>query len=526
MRFSARILVCLAVFGAALTSAQTLPTFKHIVIIVQENRTPDNLFGSGPMTIGCGTSDPFEPGVDIHDGGLSDGVIICNQPLHLKMGFDLDHTYKTGWLGMWDNGLMDGACHNPIYNPDNVQVPACPEYSYVDRPDVQPYFDIATNYGFANYFFQTNEGPSFPAHQFLLSGTSAPVPPGTDTYLNFAAENRNSYSLGCPDTAEYDEPPLVDPTGSLLLQDPPPECYEHQTLADLLDTSNISWRWYTPRPGFIWTAVNSIQHLCWNQPYPPSGTPCNTNDWLNKVIWPGKNNAPLAPGIPFLTDIDTCKLQAVSWVMPDQAWSDHPKQDKGGGPSYVANLVNEIGQSTCKDSNGQTYWQDTAIFITWDDWGGFYDHVPPPAVYRSTDPHTCDPRIFPNGWGCGYVYGFRVPLLVVSAYTPARYVSGNTVTQGGEQFPYIHDFGSILAFTEHNFGLGQIAPPNYSYADTNALDNQRGNVPLSDFFPIPANSSRSFVPITPATGFDKNYFQNYYTNTGTQPQGPDGDDAD
>jgi hypothetical protein len=218
----------------------------------------------------------------------------------------------------------------------------------------------------------------------------------------------------------------------------------------------------------------------------------------------------------------------VSWVIPDQAWSDHPKQDKGGGPSYVANLVNAIGQSTCPDG-GQTYWQDTAIFITWDDWGGFYDHVPPPAVYRSSDKSACPNTIAPNGWGCGYVYGFRVPLLVVSAYTPARYVSG-ALPSPGKQPKYEHDFGSILAFIENNFQLNNITYPAKYYADYNAIDwlQDRTNIPLSDFF-LPG-SYRSFTPITPASGYDKNYFQNYYTTPQNgvlpQPTGPDGDDAD
>jgi phospholipase C len=436
---------------------------------------------------------------------------------------------------MWHGGNMDGACHDPIYNPDIVHctVPTCPEYTYVIKSDVQPYFDIATNYGFANYFFQTNEGPSFAAHQFLLSGTSAPVSPGIDTYLNFAAENRGTGNSGCPDTAEFDEPPLVDPTGTLhdgVQDNPPVECYEHQTLVDLLDTSNISWRWYTPTPGFIWTAVNAIHHLCYTQPYMPPGAPCDTSDWNNNVIWPGKNGGPITAAVPFLDDVLSCNLQGVSWVIPDQRWSDHPKTDTSGplGPSYVANLINAIGNATTCD-NGAGYWDDTAIFITWDDWGGFYDHVKP-AVYRSSNASSCPTSIAPNGWGCGYVYGFRVPLLVVSAYTPDHYVSGNTVTQGGRQPKYEHDFGSILAFIENNFSLGQIAPPNYGYADTNAIDRANGNIPLSDFFPIPANNPRTFVSITPAAGYDKSYFQKYYTTPQNgvtpQPQGPDGDDAD
>jgi phospholipase C len=124
-----------------------------------------------------------------------------------------------------------------------------------------------------------------------------------------------------------------------------------------------------------------------------------------------------------LSDIQNCQLQQMSWVVPEYAMSDHPFPNIGAkGPSYVANLVDAIGDSACKDSNGQTYRQDIAIFITWDDWRGWYDHVPPPTAYRSSSSTSCPPTVVPNGWGCGYVYGFRVPPLVVSAYTPAGYV--------------------------------------------------------------------------------------------------------
>jgi Phosphoesterase family len=151
--------------------------------------------------------------------------------------------------------------------------------------------------------------------------------------------------------------------------------------------------------------------------------------------------------------------------------------------------------------------------------------VLPPAVYRGT-PTTCPSPPAPNNWGCGYVYGFRVPLLVVSAYTPAGYVSGDTRTQGGGyQKKYTHDFGSILAFIEHNFTLGYIDQSgDKGYADQNAIDNVNGNIPLSDFF-LPG-SYRSFTPIIPATGLDKDYFLHYYTNNNVAPAGPDGDDAD
>jgi phospholipase C len=169
-----------------------------------------------------------------------------------------------------------------------------------------------------------------------------------------------------------------------------------------------------------------------------------------------------------LKDIGACKLRSVSWVIPTGANSDHAKSNDGGGPSWVSAIVNAIGNSSACD-DGAGYWQDTAIVITWDDWGGWYDHVAPPPI-----PAT--------GWGQSYVYGFRVPLLVVSAYTPAGYVDDAT-----------HDFGSMLRFAESNFGLSLIGTGYF--ADAYADD-------LSAFFTL--STPRKFVQIqAPKVNFAK-----------------------
>jgi hypothetical protein len=225
-------------------------------------------------------------------------------------------------------------------------------------------------------------------------------------------------------------------------------------------------------------------------------------------------------------DIGNCQLAAVSWAIPDSRWSDHGGEDNGSGPAYVANIVNAIGENTkCVDTvNGKqySYWQDTAIFITWDDWGGWFDHVPP---FKVLNQQGC------NQWGCNYVYGFRVPLLVVSAYTGAPgkgYVSG--AISGPPSYPpppqFTHDFGSILAFIENNFGIpiGSIGPIQYRFADFFAPEFQQGSgvVPLADFFQFPY---RNFTPIPVPVGFDSSYFQNYFVNNPTDaPQEPDADD--
>src|SRR5579862_5707257 len=100
---------------------------------------------------------------------------------------DPGHFYHD-WTADYDGGGMDGFCHGISYA---VCQQAPSPYSYIQLSDVQPYFDIAKAYGFANYMFQTNEGPSFPAHQFLFTGTSAPVAPKdvNNYYLDFVADN-------------------------------------------------------------------------------------------------------------------------------------------------------------------------------------------------------------------------------------------------------------------------------------------------------------------------------------------------
>jgi phospholipase C len=295
----------------------------------------------------------------------------------------------------------------------------------VNPSDVQPYFRLAEKYTFGDRMFQTNQGPSFPAHQFIISGTSAP----TATSNLFASDNifPGVSGAGCL-AAANEMVHMIDPSGTESSFQYP--CFEHPTLTDLLDSKGISWRYYAPLAGSIWTAPDAIKHIC--QPQTQNNQPvCTGAAWSNVII----------PQTQVLTDIANNQLAAVSWVIPTGATSDHALQNDGSGPSWVASIVNAIGNSS--------YWSNTAIIITWDDWGGWYDHVPPPRVLVNC-----------TQWGCGYVYGFRVPLIIVSPYAKAAYISHTP-----------HDFGSILKFIEENFGL-----PSLGYADANSLDD------LSDCF--------------------------------------------
>src|SRR5580704_14446157 len=166
MRFTARILSISIAATLAYAQTQMPPHFNHVVIVVQENRTPDNLFGNAAGSSLCAGQDAFEPGVDIQDWGYNNGKTQTCFAAH-PLGPDScnpDHSHG-GFKNMWDGGKLDSCGLNSL----------CPNlgcYAFVQKSDVQQYFDIATSYGFANYMFQTSEGPSFPAHQFIFSGTS------------------------------------------------------------------------------------------------------------------------------------------------------------------------------------------------------------------------------------------------------------------------------------------------------------------------------------------------------------------
>lgn len=379
--------------GGAPTSVISPSTQKieHVIIIFQENRSTDNMFHAFP-------------GADIATTGInSHGQMITLFPVPLAGDYDLFHGHA-GFTLMYDHGKMDGADRVGGWCANNGTscLPPNYQFAYVNPSDVAPYFQMGESFVFADRMFQTNQGPSFPAHQYIISGTSAP----TATSNLFAAENPigpGSFgNTGCSAPSQQTVA-LVDPAGNESSNVYP--CFEHPTIMDLLDEQSLTWKYYTPIAGWIWTGPNAIKHL--------SSGP----DWNNVIT----------SNTQVLTDISTGQLPNVSWVIPTGQASDHAPATDGSGPSWVASIVNAVGASS--------YWSNTAIFITWDDWGGWYDHVAPP-VYNSNE------------------FGFRVPLIIVSPYAKSGYVSHVT-----------HDFGSILKFIETTFNL-----PSLGYADSGADD--------------------------------------------------------
>ena len=449
--------------GYLQTSVASNPsaTIQHIVILVQENRTPDNLFQDATL---------IQRGADIQTYGYSSsGSKVPLTPTSLATTYTLANTHATflgscAWVGAACemNGADQVACSGTGCPASNVA------YQYVQDAAVQPYYTMAETYAFGDRMFQTNQGPGFPAHQYIISGASGVcvsgaicptlenLAPSTSNYFvsdnpSLNARADGTFWAGClaPPNSMLD---LIDTSqafpNSNFWQLPGPECFEHPTLTDALDADGLSWKYYAAEEGSVSTAPNAIAHMCQPTGDPDSNT-CGGPDWTGanpKVVIEGT-------GSQVVTDIQNGQLAAVTWVIPAAQNSDHPG-DQDNGPSWVASIVNAIGQSP--------FWQNTAIIVTWDNWGGWYDHVPPPV--RASSP-------FANS----NAYGLRVPLIFISPYAKPQYVS--------HQY---NDFGSVLRFVEETFQLPQVNP-KVGYADTFALGD------LSDLYDL----SQTPLPFTP-----------------------------
>jgi len=352
---------------------------KHVVFIIQENRTVDNLFNGFP-------------GADTVRAGQTHEGEARLHPVDLDFPADVDHQHRA-FVEEYDDAKMDGWDRVETEPRQAATFP----YAFVPEQEIQPYWDMARAFTFADRTFQSNTGPSFPAHLYLISGQDA-----------FVSSNHNhvetsQFSWGC------DSPPttfvsLLDPIGTEVRG--PFPCFDFETLADVAESHGATWRYYAPADGnlgYIWSAYDAIRHVRYS------------SQWDNVV----------SPETRILTDARAGNLAAVTWVVPSAQNSDHafPRRATGRdvgvrgqyGPDWVAAVVNALGEGPL--------WSSTAVFVVWDDWGGWYDHVTPPRLDRMG-------------------LGFRVPLIVISPFARRHYVSHVQ-----------HEFGSLLKFAELALGL-------------------------------------------------------------------------
>jgi phospholipase C len=399
---------------------------------MQENRSVDNLFHGFP-------------GADTVSSGDGHGKKYTLKPVSLANGWDISHGH-TQFLEDYDRGKNDGwdlefdkfkqSCKNP-FNEPNCWLFYGPPYlrfafSYVPRSETAPYWTMASQYAFGDRTFASNNGPSYPSHQYMISGQSGHVAdnPGTGPWGCDAPPTATTMVLKYGTT----HPPAFSPPTGLEINGPFP-CFQYASIAQALDQHGISWGYYAPAPGanggVVWSAFDAI----WAVRF---GT-----DWTDNVK---------SPETRVLNDVASRTLPQVVWVTPAFVNSDHAGSNSATGPQWVASIVNAIGQSP--------YWSTTAIVILWDDWGGWYDHVVP--------------RQYPNPQTRVYEgLGYRVPLIVVSPYAKHGYVSHQR-----------HEIASSLHFIESVFGLPSLGGADARADDlSDMFDFSQSPVP---FQPIPA----------------------------------------
>jgi len=393
----------------------SLRRIEHVVIVIHENRSFDNLFARFPGADGA------------KSGKMSNGRTIKLEKVDLLYPHDLGHSYLA-FLKAYNHGKMNGF---DLEGGGEGQGPAGKHpYQYVNPAQIKPYWDIANQYALADHLFQTQGSGSFTAHQDLIAG--ATVINQTESLVDFPSTK----PWGC-DAPQGTRTSILTTSLQFHYLGGPAPCLHYATLRDLLDKKGVTWKYYSqPVKGSVgayWNAFDAIRAVR----YGPEWKTNVTSD--NQQIF---------------DDIAGGTLPAVSWYIPGLADSDHPGTHAYTGPSAVADLVDTIGKSS--------YWKSTAIVVVWDDWGGFYDHEPPP--FRD------------DAGGLG----FRVPMLVISAYTPRGLISH---TQ--------YEFGSILKFIENNWNLGRLGT-------TDVRANSIGD--CFDFGQKP----RKFAPIT--SGYPHSYF--------------------
>jgi phospholipase C len=367
---------------------------SHVVIVIQENRSFDDLFATFPGADGTTVGRS-------KNGSGYQYIPLKKSPLKLRC--DLRHSYNR-YLSDYDGGKMDG--FNSEGGSGHCTGLETAPYQYVNPTQIKPYWKIAQTYVLADHTFQTQGSGSFTAHQDLIAGATLIDKAQTKSIV----ENPDSTPWGCDAPKGTVTSLLQYVSGELVFKyhKGPFPCFTYETMRDLLDAQKVSWKYYSPPvfgdEGGLWNAFDAISAVRYGA------------EWGVNVTDSNKQ---------FFTDISNNALPAVSWIIPDRKNSDHPGQGSDTGPSWVASIVNAVGQSS--------YWPSTAIVVVWDDWGGFYDHVPPP---------------FQDDWGG---LGFRVPMIVVSAYDKQGQSS-----QGGYISHTQYEFGSILKFVEDNFGLGRL----------------------------------------------------------------------
>ncbi len=396
-----------------------LHPIRHVVIMMQENRSFDNIFAGFPgadttLTGACKKAPWCKTGtIKLHS-------VTLETTGRLGLGKDIDHSHHGFEVECDIDG--SGICRNDGFDKIRfgevgIGPPATTyPYAYIERSEIKAYWDFAARYALADHMFFSETASSFISHQMILTGSVALSAKESLT------DQPDAMPWGCdaPQGAEVDV--LLTDGREIYAphQGLPFPCFEYKylggkSMADLLDAANVSWTYYVAPingddfSGEVWDGFDAIAKVRCASFTPPESCHGEGADWKTHMRFPNTT---------FFTDLKNGSLPSVSWLIPTLADSDHPASGCNHGPRWVTKVIDAVGRSK--------YWDSTAIVLLWDDWGGWYDNAPPLQINSTR-------------------LGFRVPMIVISPWARPRSISS---TQ--------YDFGSVLKFVEENFDLGSL----------------------------------------------------------------------
>ncbi len=382
---------------------------KHVVVIMQENRSFDSYFGTFPG------ADGIPKNACVPDPQHA-GTCVRPFPDHANVNGGGPHSQPNATADLAD-GKMDGfiaqaesarrGCLNPL-DPACTNAPTDDVMGYHTQSDIPNYWSYAQNYVLQDHMFEPNASWSLPAHLFEVSEWSA-----TCTRHNDPDSCTNALQLpGLP-------PEIATTLGAGTGAVKPP-IYAWTDLTYLLHKQQVSWGYYVvtgTEPDCANPAAMSCVPVRQNAHTPGIWNPLPYFDTVKNDNQLGN----IQSVDHFYKAAESGSLPAVSWVVPSGVLSEHPPAPVSFGQSYVTSLINAVMRSPD--------WDSTAIFLAWDDWGGFYDHVVPPKVDE-------------NG------YGLRVPAIVISPYAKRGYIDHQTLS-----------FDAYVKFIEDDFLHGQRLDP-------------------------------------------------------------------
>lgn len=374
----------------------------HVIVVIQENRTTDNLFASSVLAGGG----PY-PGADVTQTAVVDGKRIALKAVPFEYPADPRHTHPA-LLAEWNNGKMDGFAKDPVY-PDPGFPPGPPNFplAYVPASETTMYHLLADRYALADENFAPRLVPTFPGHLFLVTAQSQAADDPNDP-ITWGCDSKPGTTVPVFGAGETETFPGVFP------------CFDDPTIGDLLDRARVSWKYYTGSQDAVADAWVNVYDAIRHVRYGP--------DWQTNVVTPMSN---------VLADIQNCNLPQVAYVTPTWMASDHAGSMSNAGPGWIGSIYMALEQTARTASAGCRYAGNTAMIVTWDDTGGWYDHVKPPSG--------------PDGT----TLGFRVPIVVVSPWARSNYVPGDP-----HFMPFVsHTVRSstaIVRFIEKNWALGTL----------------------------------------------------------------------